>query len=212
MKKKIPIFPLELVIFPQSIYILRIFEPKYKKMIEACSANDSIFGIVSIIDSHISKIGCSVRITKTFNKNDKGEFEISVIGEKRFHIIATSIHPNGYIVAEIEEYEDNLEQEDPKRLSQEVITEFKKLIDKIQLKINDSYWNNLNKADYKSFKLAEKSGLTLIQKQNMLALKSETKRLRVIRDHISNAYKLIDKAKAAIDLINSDGYLTADNL
>ena len=43
--KKIPIFPLDLVLFPHQALPLRIFEPRYKQMIDDCMMSDKEFGV-----------------------------------------------------------------------------------------------------------------------------------------------------------------------
>ena len=41
----IPIFPLDLVLFPNQDLPLRIFEPRYKQMIDDCMLGEKEFGI-----------------------------------------------------------------------------------------------------------------------------------------------------------------------
>ena len=43
--KIIPIFPLDLVLFPHQMLPLRIFEPRYKQMIDDCMMSDKEFGV-----------------------------------------------------------------------------------------------------------------------------------------------------------------------
>ena len=43
--RTIPIFPLDLVLFPNQDLPLRIFEPRYKQMIDDCMLNEKEFGI-----------------------------------------------------------------------------------------------------------------------------------------------------------------------
>jgi len=44
--ERIPLFPLEVVLFPGTPLPLHIFEPRYKLMIQRCLENDSEFGVV----------------------------------------------------------------------------------------------------------------------------------------------------------------------
>ncbi len=50
MKNTIPIFPLNLVVFPDSKYPLHIFEERYKILLQKCLTDNSGFGIVASID------------------------------------------------------------------------------------------------------------------------------------------------------------------
>ena len=54
--KIIPIFPLDLVLFPRQELPLRIFEPRYKQLVDDCMLGDGQFG-VCLIDEHNSVNG-----------------------------------------------------------------------------------------------------------------------------------------------------------
>ena len=43
--KTIPIFPLDLVLFPNQELPLKIFEPRYKQMIDDCILSEKEFGV-----------------------------------------------------------------------------------------------------------------------------------------------------------------------
>ncbi len=46
--KIIPIFPLDLVLFPRQELPLRIFEPRYKQLVDDCMLGDGLFGVCLI--------------------------------------------------------------------------------------------------------------------------------------------------------------------
>ena len=43
--KVLPIFPLDLVLFPRQELPLRIFEPRYKQLVDDCMLGDKQFGV-----------------------------------------------------------------------------------------------------------------------------------------------------------------------
>jgi Lon protease-like protein len=43
--KIIPIFPLDLVLFPRQELPLRVFEPRYKQLVDDCMLGDGQFGV-----------------------------------------------------------------------------------------------------------------------------------------------------------------------
>lgn len=49
-KKTIPIFPLNLVLFPRQKLPLRIFEPRYKQLIDDCMMENGQFGVCLVDD------------------------------------------------------------------------------------------------------------------------------------------------------------------
>src|SRR5437868_11104773 len=63
MSDLIPLFPLELVLFPETPFPLHIFEPRYKEMVSECLKNKTTFGIVRTIaedDSvRLADYGCT---------------------------------------------------------------------------------------------------------------------------------------------------------
>ena len=56
MARTIPIFPLDLVLFPRQNLPLRIFEPRYKQLVDDCMLGDGQFG-VCLIDKSLTVMG-----------------------------------------------------------------------------------------------------------------------------------------------------------
>ena len=104
MKKRIPIFPLKLVLFPDSSYPLHIFEARYKKMINRCIENKEAFGIVANIDSNFSKVGCLAKVDEILSTNDDGSFNILISGIERILVRSTILSKDGYLEAEFSDY------------------------------------------------------------------------------------------------------------
>ena len=119
MKNTIPIFPLNLVVFPDSKYPLHIFEERYKILLQKCLTENSGFGIVASIDKRISDVGVYVKVTQILKTYLNGELDIVVQGVERFLINSTSLHPDGYYVADVEKYDDENIMIDP-RLNDEL--------------------------------------------------------------------------------------------
>jgi Lon protease-like protein len=89
---EIPLFPLDIVLFPGMRIELRIFEPRYLAMVERCVEEDIPFGIVLVDnirpDGEVvtRDIGCSARI-RACHPLKNGHKHIEVIGESRFRLI-----------------------------------------------------------------------------------------------------------------------------
>ncbi len=93
--RKIPIFPLELVLFPRQELPLRIFEPRYKQLVDDCMIKDGLFGICLIDpnntimgwDSPMST-GTVAKIRKCQDEDISGmRINIETIGHSRFKIL-----------------------------------------------------------------------------------------------------------------------------
>lgn len=206
MDNVIPLFPLKLVVFPNSKYPLHIFEPRYKNMLEFCLMNDKGFGIVAQVGKEMSNIGCYVKISSVLKKYENGTYDIIVEGISRFSIDKIEIHDNGYFVAKVYEYGDT----DPTGdigLIQEVKIKFEAVLKKINFVPDDPFWDNFIKTDTKSFKIAEKSGLTLTEQQELLLIQDENSRLNFLKKHFIKLEDRISKNLAGKLLIMNDGFV-----
>jgi Lon protease-like protein len=83
----LPLFPLELVLFPGTALPLHIFEPRYKEMIGECLERDAPFGIVRAIEDGIAQIGCSAEVVTVVKRYDDGKLDIVTRGLRRFEIV-----------------------------------------------------------------------------------------------------------------------------
>jgi len=83
----LPLFPLNVVLFPRVNLALHIFEDRYKEMIGECLANQSQFGVVLTREEALENIGCTASITEVVRKYDDGRMDIVVRGERRFEIL-----------------------------------------------------------------------------------------------------------------------------
>lgn len=203
----LPLFPLQLVVFPDSKYPLHIFEERYKRMIRRCRENGEGFGIAAQIGTEISKIGTHVRISDTLKEYENGESDIVVHGIRRIVILEYHQHPDGYYEALVEGYNDLTQDNINEFAVEELKKKFKEIISKVNFEIEDSFWINYIKNPNKSFKIAEKSGLSLTQQQKLLTLQDENKRIDYLREHFNNLEKQIDKSTAIKGIILGDGYI-----
>lgn len=207
MESVVPILPIKLVMLPGSIYPIHITDDKYKRMVNTCVDKNANFGIVAEIDSEINTIGCLVGIKEVNSEYKDGSIDIVVVGKDRFCTVTTKKHTDGYIEAEIEYYKDHPSNNEATSLFTDALDTLKNILEKTNLKLDENYWKNLTTAPIKSFKLAEKSGLSLQQRQELLILKEEPKRLQYIYDHLQKVNSFIDQDKIVKKLIASDGYL-----
>ncbi len=106
-KKLLDLFPLDSVVFPHQKLSLRIFEPRYLKLIEACHNEARSFGVCLIREGKEVgapaipfETGTSV-VIREFVKVSDNMFNIVVQGERRFRI-KHIIHEQPHIMLEIE--------------------------------------------------------------------------------------------------------------
>ena len=87
--RELPLFPLpEVVLFPQEVLPLHIFESRYRIMLQSVLETDSMFGVIKW-DSNTKKmasVGCCAQIIKHQTAED-GRSNIITIGQQRFQIL-----------------------------------------------------------------------------------------------------------------------------
>ena len=83
---KIPLFPLDLVLFPGVPLPLHIFEPRYREMTAECLAANTPFGIVRAHPEGLAVIGCTARIVRVLQRYPDGRSDILIQGIDRFEI------------------------------------------------------------------------------------------------------------------------------
>ena len=100
MPEIIPIFPIDVVLYPNQKVPLKIFEPRYRQMLDYCMSTNRVFGI-NIIDGQKTeggwatpvKTGTLVYIIKCEDLDLTGSnYYIEILGKKRF-IIDNLISP-----------------------------------------------------------------------------------------------------------------------
>ncbi len=106
--ERIPLFPLELVLFPGAALPLHIFEPRYQDMVGACLAHDREFGMVCTFPGtggSMARVGCTARISTVLNVYDDGRLDILTYGARRFRVRHT-VDEKSYREADVEWLED----------------------------------------------------------------------------------------------------------
>jgi Lon protease-like protein len=83
---KIPLFPLEVVLFPEAALPLHIFEDRYKEMINVCLTEKVSFGVVCAQREGLAVVGCTAEIIRVLERYPDGRMDILCQGSKRFEI------------------------------------------------------------------------------------------------------------------------------
>lgn len=106
---KLPLFPLNTVLFPGMMLPLHIFEPRYREMIDHCVEQHTPFGVVLINSgaevggaAEPHPIGTHAHVARVERLPD-GRMNIEVVGQERFRIV--SLHRDkAYLQGMVENY------------------------------------------------------------------------------------------------------------
>ena len=105
---RIPLFPLNAVLFPDGRLPLRVFEARYMDMTRDCMRHATPFGVCLIREGReVGKpatpepIGCLANIID-WDMQQLGMLHLQTRGGQRFHIISSEASAQGLLYAEVE--------------------------------------------------------------------------------------------------------------
>lgn len=111
MSVRLPLFPLNTVLFPHMPAGLHIFEERYREMIRDCQAEGTSFGVVAIREGiEVGRsafpfdVGTLAQIHEV-EQLDNGRYNLTVAGASRFRVEKLSMH-RSYLVGTITYLED----------------------------------------------------------------------------------------------------------
>src|ERR1700730_4747967 len=85
--KRIPSFPLNVVLFPGEQLPLQIFEPRYRRMVRVCLDEKSSFGMLLALEKGVVRVGCTADILETTKRYDDGRMDILTVGRAPFRLM-----------------------------------------------------------------------------------------------------------------------------
>jgi Lon protease-like protein len=171
----LPLFPLDLVLFPGTALPLHIFEPRYREMISECLDQKKVFGVVRAKEEGVAEIGCTAEIITVTKKYPDGRMDIVTEGRERFEVMQLN-QERSFLQAEVLYLQD-----EPDRSTAEEIAFAVKLQGEIIELAGATIANRpANDGAQRSFSLVGPLGLDLDFKQTLLGLKSEAERLQAV--------------------------------
>jgi len=197
----LPLFPLDVVLFPGTPLPLHIFEPRYKEMIGECLANHSPFGMIRAHEQGIAEVGCTAEIVSVTKEYPDGRLDIVTEGRNRFEVLQLN-QERSFLRGEILLISDepgNPTGEETARAIQlhaDILT----LAGAVQ---------DLSAADHSvlSFYLAGSLPLDLDFKQKLLELRSEKVRIAALIEYLDAILPKIRRATRARTASGGNGHV-----
>ena len=109
---RIPIFPLDVVLFPGMTLPLHIFEPRYKLMIQRCIQEIREFGVILALAQGLAKAGTTAAIRSVVKTYPDGQMDILTEGRSRFEPVSV-IEEQPYLEATVNYLQDQKSEENP---------------------------------------------------------------------------------------------------
>ena len=188
-----PLFPLNVVIFPEGLLPLRIFEMRYLDMVRNSLRNHTPFGVVAVLDDAqlagglpFALIGTSVDIIEA-DAPQTGLMMIRCLGRQRFQVKSARQQQDGLWIGEVEMIKNDMSLPIPEdlivtadNLHQLIRSLGKQGVPEIDIPIMKPY--RFEDCGWVANRWCELLNIPLVQKQSMLELDSPLVRLELIND------------------------------
>jgi len=187
----LPLFPLDLVLLPQTNLPLHIFEERYKEMIGDCLDNGWEFGMLAAGSQGIEAIGCTASISEVLDRFPDGRMNILVRGRRRFEISQLN-REKSYLRGTPAFLDDDSEEPVPAD-RERAMKLYRRLTDAAELENEPFQDHTFSSTDLQlSYRMMSGVPAELSWKQNLLELRSERERLALVMDYFEKLLKQIE--------------------
>ncbi len=199
MDPLLPMFPLQMVVYPNEFIPLHIFEERYQQLISDSERDGIRFGIPTYIDGKM-KYGTEVELKEIVNRYPSGASDVICKGLRVFTIEEfLDPFPGKLYAGARVQYLSNIDDA-VHSLTQRAADLVETLYGLLGVpgKDPDAYFD--------SFKYAHKIGLSLSQEYELLKTLSESDRLLSIIRHLETTIPVVKEMNKARELIQLNGH------
>ena len=195
-----PLFPLGIVALPTESVPLHIFEDRYLRMIAHCMEDEgSEFGILWLSDEELKQTGCACRVEQVLERLPDGRLNILARGTRAFKLLERQDelpYPAGVVEFPGEESEETDAQ---------AVTSARELYADLVSQATDRELSAEELAEFDAYRMAGTVEFDLPAKQQLLELRSENARLRLLGTLLSGAIERLELLERAQVRAQSNG-------
>ena len=202
MTNFIPIFPLNIVVYPGEELNLHIFEPRYKQLITECHEAKKPFGIPTVINNKLQEFGALVEIAELTKLYDNGEMDIKTKGLKIFRILELIKDiPDKMYSGAIVTYPDNYGYSNPDTM-RKLMASIRELHGLLKLS------KDFKKTDEEmvSYDVAHHIGLSPEEEYELMGLMDEKQRIEYIKRHLIKVIPMVSGLEQLKEKIKLNGH------
>ena len=200
MDALLPLFPLDVVLFPGTPLPLHIFEPRYKEMIGECLAQHRTFGVVRAVEQGLAEVGCTAEIVTVVKEYPDGRLDLVTEGRQRFELLRVN-EERSFLQAEVLMIDD-----EPGTSAQADAARAVQLHSEL-LAIAGAKPSLPVELSLLSFHLAGSVPLDLDFKQRLLSLRSEPERLTLFISYLETIIPNLRRAASAREKAGGNGHV-----
>jgi Lon protease-like protein len=194
-----PLFPLGIVALPTETVPLHIFEARYRKMIEHCLADGREFGILWLSDEELKQTGCACEVEQVLERMEDGRLNILTRGTRPFVLLERQ-DELPYPAGEVAFPEDAEEQPD-----EDAGSSARELYAELVLEATDKELGETELAAMDAYRMAATVEFEPEAKQELLELRSENARLRLLATLLEAALERLELLERAQVRAQSNG-------
>ena len=194
--RNFPLFPLGIVALPSESVPLHIFEERYRVMIGRCleagpARRERQFGIVWLSDEELKPVGCACEVEEVLERMDDGSMNILARGTRPFRLVSRQ-DDLPYPAGEVEFLEEIEEEPDD-----EAGTAARELYRDLVAQATDRELSEEELLELDAYGMAATVEFGVEAKQELLELRSENARLRLLAMLLSAAIERLETLERA---------------
>ena len=173
--ERIPLFPLNVVLFPGEQLPLHIFEMRYRRMVRECLDAKSPFGMLLALPNGVVRVGCTAEILEIVQHYEDGRLDIITVGRCPFRIVDLFMD-DPLLEGRVDYLEDDMH--DDSSLAPEKCKQLIELYETCHTLLYTNIPRDLDDLPHAelAFAIAAALPLDLLWKQQILELRSEAER------------------------------------
>jgi ATP-dependent Lon protease len=199
---RIPLFPLNVVLFPGGQLPLHIFEPRYRRMVGECLDSQSNFGMLLALPDGVVRVGCTAGILEVTKRYEDGRLDIVTVGRTPFRIL-NLFTDDPLLAGHIDYLEDHDAPLEPTNRTQlielyEICHTL--LFSRVPTNLNDSPPREL------AYAISSALPMDLLWKQQILELRSEADRQERLLAYLREWVPHLERAESMRQLAKGNGH------
>jgi Lon protease-like protein len=193
---EIGLFPLPLALLPGERVPLHIFEERYRELIGECLVEERTFGLVLADDAGLSTVGTRAAVVEVLERFPDGRLNVVVEGTARFRLLELT-SGRSFQTGRVAPVDD---------LDSEATDEERRAAAEALARVAQAAGGEPTPAGAGSFELAARVELEPRLKQQLLELRSERERLKLLERLLSEAAATLEAAEQRAAIASRNGH------
>jgi Lon protease-like protein len=204
----LPLFPLGVVLLPDEVLPLHIFEPRYRELVARCLDGLEPFCIVLADDEGVRSTGCLAQDIEVLERFDDGRLNIAVTGGEPVAIDAIDEEAHAYLSAAAHTLPDDPETPAPRDVDA-ALEAYRGLVSNAE---GDEAPPEPQPGPRLSYAIAGRIDFGVTVKQQLLEKRSEVARLSDVTALIRGAARTLAVRRAIAERAKRNGRVSAPDV